>query len=990
MSIKSKLDSLKRILGAENFFLAEAFIEQNFKPPYKIKKNSNLYVAAVEYIGTLFKEEKPILSPKDLETLKKDRLKNQSGSAHKKLLKEFEKLEKQNKKEEGKPSARGQTKQPLPDPIPAGSAKKDPPEVTLESDKKRVQKGGSAIVTWASKNAARISRTNIPGVTARSPLNGSIEVEVIRRRRDLYIVVESLDGQKAEANTQILVETQEYQRKKEKGIVDEEPPTPQPRPSLTNLVSPSSRPQPEPRRRPTPDAESSNINTNILVSIDKSLTNINTVLASQLKLGQRIFDTERKAAEASNRLKKEEQMEEREGPSGTSLMKAGAEKMLSPFKAIIDKIVNFLFYTFLGRAFTEIVKWMNDPANKGKVDALGKFLKAAWPIILGLSVLFLTPLGSFILGTIQFLSGTAKTLKGLKGLIDKLIFKKGAKPPVKGGPGVSGKPKVTTGGQPQPRGPFARKFPISGDVQPKGFRLPKAGALLKGGLRAAGTGLAAFGGSAAIDLLMGGVQGDITTNISKNLQEMSPEDRENRLDKFKQIIKREEEYQKSPFFKLQKLLTIGKGFYGGGDETQSEMTTRLLKSVLEKAGSYSTGGQIFSGLVTEKDGVKVSGAGKDTQAFPVMGGGTAVLQPGEVVLNKAGVKNALAMGIDPLKLNTGPNANKPANITTGIKAMSTGGMVGSSNPQGILNAAKTITGMGKGVANQCANTTRAVLSKVGNVFGAKTTAIGDLDVPKGPSKFTKNPEMAASLAGSDVGKVIRSKPQIKGGDLIFWRADRDKGGDINKGAVTHVGIAADDGLKTQFDHNSSRGWHHRPHWHSADGTSWFAGIRLNSEKPTVQKQTPKLPSPSIGQMMFRPAGGEKYGGDPRGDSDNLITNHSGIKLPYSQDNILMRAERGEYVVPSAAVKKYGVSNLDKISSLDPNFKNNSLEIPRPIPKSNLSRDPIMLPPITQGQNMIGSSASGSGTQIPSFGATCPSSSAGTTRKILCDTYGIIA
>jgi hypothetical protein len=40
--------------------------------------------------------------------------------------------------------------------------------------------------------------------------------------------------------------------------------------------------------------------------------------------------------------------------------------------------------------------------------------------------------------------------------------------------------------------------------------------------------------------------------------------------------------------------------------------------------------------------------------------------------------------------------------------------------------------------------------------------------------------------------------------------------------------------------------------------------------------------------------------------------------------------------------------------------------------------------------MVGSSATGSGTQIPSFGATCPSSSAATARKILCDTYGIIA
>jgi hypothetical protein len=565
----------------------------------------------------------------------------------------------------------------------------------------------------------------------------------------------------------------------------------------------------------------------------------------------------------------------------------------------------------------------------------------------------LTPLGSFILGTIQFLSGTAKTLKGLKGLIDKLIFKKGA------GAKAAGVAKLAL---------------------------------------AAGTLFA--------------------------LKEATDYDKEKR--QYKTLSNEELLKQKT---RLSKSLEEPRQFYQGEgmDRTNTKRSLGFIEEEVKSRGlsseKFSTGGQIFSGLVTEKDGVKVSGAGKDTQAFPVMGGGTAVLQPEEFVLNKGGVKNLLALGIDPLKLNTGPNANKPANITTGIKAMSTGGVVGGDN-QKILSASRKIIGEGKGVINQCAITTRKALTLAGNPVGGKTTSIGDLDVPKGPSKFTTGEGYAASLAGSDLGKVIKNKPEIKGGDLIFWRADRDKGGEVNKGAITHVGVAADDGLKNQFDHTISKGWHYRPHWHSADGTSWFAGIRLNSEKPNDQKQTPKAPklpspsigqmmfrpaggekyggdprnqniqkqtpTPSIGQMMFRPAGGEKYGGDPRGDSDNLITNHSGIKLPYSQDNILMRAERGEYVVPSAAVKKYGVSNLDKISSLDPNFKNNSLEIPRPIPKSNLSRDPIMLPPITQGQNMIGSSASGSGTQIPSFGAICPSSSAGATRKILCDTYGIIA
>ena len=105
----------------------------------------------------------------------------------------------------------------------------------------------------------------------------------------------------------------------------------------------------------------------------------------------------------------------------------------------------------------------------------------------------------------------------------------------------------------------------------------------------------------------------------------------------------------------------------------------------------------------------------------------------------------------------------------------------------------------------------------------KRTQVGDLDTPKGIAYNVKS--FAASF-GTDMGKVITIKSQIKAGDIILWRADRHKGGNINKGAITHVGIAADDGLKHQYDHNTSRGFHYRPHWHASAGTSWFAGIRL--------------------------------------------------------------------------------------------------------------------------------------------------------------------
>ena len=145
---------------------------------------------------------------------------------------------------------------------------------------------------------------------------------------------------------------------------------------------------------------------------------------------------------------------------------------------------------------------------------------------------------------------------------------------------------------------------------------------------------------------------------------------------------------------------------------------------------------------------------------------------------------------------------------------------------GILDGAKQIIGMGKGTSDQCANTTRAALRKAGHPMANVRTQLGDLDTPQGIAYNA--PSFAASFGGSDMGQVIKTKSNIKAGDIILWRADRDLGGILNKGAITHVGIAADDGLKHQFDHNTTNGFHYRRHWHSSGGTSWFAGIRLGS------------------------------------------------------------------------------------------------------------------------------------------------------------------
>jgi putative chitinase len=89
----------------------------------------------------------------------------------------------------------------------------------------------------------------------------------------------------------------------------------------------------------------------------------------------------------------------------------------------------------------------------------------------------------------------------------------------------------------------------------------------------------------------------------------------------------------------------------------------------------------FSGIVGKNSGTTVGGFGKDTQAFPIEGGGSAVLQPGETVL-QVGARERMIQetGHDPLAFNVGANANRPVNFTYnggGVVGMQGGGILGA-------------------------------------------------------------------------------------------------------------------------------------------------------------------------------------------------------------------------------------------------------------------------------------------------------------------------
>jgi hypothetical protein len=286
-----------------------------------------------------------------------------------------------------------------------------------------------------------------------------------------------------------------------------------------------------------------------------------------------------------------------------------------------------------------------------------------------------------------------------------------------------------------------------------------------------------------------------------------------------------------------------------------------------------------------------------------MGGGTAVLQPGEVVLNKAGVKNALSIGIDPLKLNTGPNANKPVNITGGIKAMKSGGVVGGMNKMPKI----TTPSMNLNISNKPTN----VNVNNNNNMTMKNSGTSSYN-PMKPLPMASNYSPMAN-------KPIKPLPM-----------------------ASNYSPMASKPMKTSMANNYS----------PMNGSS----------------VSPRSMSPSI--SMTRPF-------TPQ------------IRTYESASPYIRKPEQTSYfnsydkIARSTSTVYQSSNNFQTVRSTP------TLTAPTPISRRSRS-EPIILPPITQSPNMVGSSASGSGTQIPSFGATCPASSAATARKILCDTYGIIA
>ena len=121
-------------------------------------------------------------------------------------------------------------------------------------------------------------------------------------------------------------------------------------------------------------------------------------------------EQERDRRGRENRRRKEREGELEKGFDG--VMKA-AEKVIAPVKSILDRIINFLVMTLIGRSLVLILRWFGDPENKKKVEAIGRFLGDHWPKLLALFIAFGTGLGGFVRGLIGVvIKGTGALIKG--------------------------------------------------------------------------------------------------------------------------------------------------------------------------------------------------------------------------------------------------------------------------------------------------------------------------------------------------------------------------------------------------------------------------------------------------------------------------------------------------------------------------------------------------------------------------------------------------
>jgi len=141
------------------------------------------------------------------------------------------------------------------------------------------------------------------------------------------------------------------------------------------------------------------------------IESIKKTLSSFFDFRKDAGEQERRDYEFQKRSKREEGLEGIK--KGMGAVSDAVQKFISPFQGIIDRIWRFIYFTLLGRAFTQLVNWFGDSKNKKKVEVLKRFLKDWWPSLLAAAGFFFTPFGKFVRGILSIVGGLTGRLISL-------------------------------------------------------------------------------------------------------------------------------------------------------------------------------------------------------------------------------------------------------------------------------------------------------------------------------------------------------------------------------------------------------------------------------------------------------------------------------------------------------------------------------------------------------------------------------------------------
>ena len=146
-------------------------------------------------------------------------------------------------------------------------------------------------------------------------------------------------------------------------------------------------------------------------SIIESLSNIVKILQERNKLFKKQQEKNRRVLQ--NRQRSDREAKAEAGMFGKVL--EGAKKVIAPVQNLLGRIFEIFMKIIFGRFLMKFIDWFADPENRGKINAIGTFLRDHWPKLLAAYLLFGNGLGRFVIRI------TAMLVRGAATLLTKVL-----------------------------------------------------------------------------------------------------------------------------------------------------------------------------------------------------------------------------------------------------------------------------------------------------------------------------------------------------------------------------------------------------------------------------------------------------------------------------------------------------------------------------------------------------------------------------------------